>query len=203
MPDSPHEPESVADAPLVGFDVFLPDRRIYGWIRLEAARLTDVLNADPEFALMNVQVERLANGRVESHEGIIVRRDGILAVRAGGPRGDPARRQELRRHPVVVQSGPFLIGGYLHAHHGVEPFDEIAARPVMIPLSDAWLEHWIDGRRGEQWVGTILFNQDLATTIRLVTEADLDFGMTSYPLGTSNLPARPDDPIRDAEPADD
>ena len=90
-----------------------------------------------------------------------------VAVRAGSPKGDPARRERLRTHPLVVQSGPYLIGGYLHAHPGIGPRDEIEGRPPMVPLSLGWLEYWIDGRRRAQWAGTIVFNRGLVDAIVL------------------------------------
>ena len=182
LPDAPHEPDFVADVPLVGFDAFLPDHRLYGWIRLGADRLTDLLNAHAELALVNVTLERLSDGRLEWDERLLVDRDRLLAVRAGGPRGDPALRRHMRLHPLVVQSGPYLIGGYLHAPPGVGPLEEIEDRPAMTPLSTGWLEYWTDGHRRRQWVGTILFNRGLADEIELVREEDLQFGATGYPL---------------------
>ena len=182
QPESPHEPDSVADAPLVGFDAFLPDRRIFGWIRLEADRLTDILNAHAELVLVNVQLERLADGRVEWEEELRLDRDSLLAVRAGGPRGDPARRQPTSLHPLVVQSGPYLIGGHLHARLGVRPVDDIERRPQLVPLSTGWLEHWVEGHRHRQWAGTILFNRALVDAIEVVREDDLEFGVMSHPI---------------------
>jgi hypothetical protein len=181
-PETPHEPDSVADAPLVGFDAFLPDHRVYGWVRLTADRLTDILNAHAKLTLVNAQLERLEDGRVEWREHLRLERRGLLAVRAGGPRGDPARRQQLRLHPLVVQSGPYLIGGFAHARHGVGPIEEIESRPPMIPLSTGWIEHWAGGQRHRQWAGTILFNRLLVDAIELVSEADLEFGVTTFPI---------------------
>ena len=179
-PESPNEPDFVADGPLIGFDAFLPEHRVFGWIRFHADRLTDILNEHPEVLLVNAQLERLTDGQVEWHEQLSLARGNLLAVRAGGPRGDPARRERTRLHPLVVQSGPYLIGGYLHARIGVGPFEEIRGRPEMVPLSTGWLEHWVDGRRHRQWAGTILFNRALVDEIELVGEADLEFGVASY-----------------------
>jgi len=199
--ESPHEPDFVADAPLVGFDAFLPDLRVFGWVRLEAARITDILNQHAELILVNVQVERLADGRVEWLEQVCLERDNLLAVRAGGPRGDPSLRQRSRLHPLVVQSGPFLIGGYLHARIGVDPFEEIDHRPQMVPLSTGWLEHWFDGRRHRQWAGTIVFNRALVDAIELVGEGGLEFGLASYPIHPETPgPASPGSAVADARP---
>ncbi len=182
LPETPHEPDSVADAPLVGFDAFLPAHRLFGWIRLTADRLTDLLNAHAELALVNVTVERLADGRLEWHERVIIERHRLIAVRAGSPRGDPAQRRLSRRHPLVVQSGSYLVGGYLHARPGVGPLEEIEDRPAMTPLSTGWIEYWSDGQRRQYWVGTIVFNRKLADAIEVVREEALEFGATGYPL---------------------
>jgi hypothetical protein len=182
LPDAPHEPDSVVDAPLVGFDAFLADHRLYGWIRLTADRLTDLLNAHSELALDNVTLECLSDGRVEWHERLLVDRRRLIAVRAGGPRGDQALRQLTRPHPLVVQSGSYLIGGYLHARPGVEPLEELESRPVMVPLSMGWLEFWADGRRRHYWVGTIIFSRTLADAIEVVPEEALEFGATEHPI---------------------
>lgn len=171
-----HEPDSVADAPLVGFDAFLPDRRIYGWVRLSTERLTDLLNAHAELALVNVQVERLSDRRVELHDRLVLARDEVVAVRAGGPRGDPALRQSMRLHPLAVRSGPYLMSGYLHAPHGLPPLVEIESRPSMTPLSSASLEYWSDGQRRLHWSGTILFNRARIDSIEVVRDEDLEYG---------------------------
>ena len=175
LSEAPSEPDSVADAPLVAFDAFLTDQHVYGWIRLSADRLTDVLNSQAEITLANVQLERLPERRLEWHDHLVLDRDHLLAVRAGGPRGDPARREHLRRHPLVVRSGPYLMGGFLHARPGVEPRAEIETRPPMVPLSLGWLEYWIDGQRRAQWPGTIVFNRALVAAIDVVAEEDLEF----------------------------
>jgi hypothetical protein len=43
----------------------------------------------------------------------------------------------------------------------------------MVPLTDAWIEYWVDGARQRQSVGTIVVNRDATDSIRLVTENDL------------------------------
>ncbi len=181
-PEVPSEPDFVADAPLVAFDAFLADRRVYGWIRLAADRLTDVLNAQAELTLLNAQVERLPGGGLEWHDELVLDRGDLLAVRAGGPRGDPAHRRHLRLHPLVVQAGPYLVSGFLHARPGVDPADEVAGRPPMVPLSLGCLEYWTDHRRAAQWTGTILFNRGLVDALEVVSEDDLAFGATNYPI---------------------
>jgi hypothetical protein len=169
----PHEPESVVDAPLVGFDAFSIDHRVFGWVRLSADRMTDLLNAHEQVELVNAQVERLAAAETDLIDGLVLARSELVAVRAGGPRGDPARRLRTRLHPLVVRSGPYRIGGFLHARPGVDPLDEIAGRPPIVPLSLAWLEYWRGGQREGQWAGTILFNRLRAEAIEVVPEEEI------------------------------
>src|SRR5471030_2316161 len=43
-PEEVFEPDSVADAPLVRFIAYGLQERVFGWVRLRADRLTDLLN---------------------------------------------------------------------------------------------------------------------------------------------------------------
>ena len=70
-PETPHEPESVVDAPLVGFDAFTTDHRVFGWVRLSADRLTDLLNAHQDIELVNAQVEGFADGQTDLIDGLV------------------------------------------------------------------------------------------------------------------------------------
>jgi hypothetical protein len=173
LPEAPHEPDSVGDAPLIVFDAFALDQRIFGWVRLSADRLTDLLNAHDEIALDNAQLERLGHGTLAWIDTVVIQPRQLIAVRAGGPHGDPAKRHRTRLHRLAVRAGSFRMGGDLHATPGVAPLAEIQVRPPMIPLTSAWLEYWQAGRRVSQWVGTILFNRDRADSIELI-EKDLD-----------------------------
>ena len=172
-PVDAHEPESVADAPLIGFDAFTLDFRVFGWVRLTADRLTDLLNAHADVELVNAQVRDLAYGETELIDGLVVKRADLVAVRAGDPRGDPSRRERTRLHPLAVRCGPYRIGGFFHARPGAEPLAEVAARPPIVPLSLAWIEHWRGGRRDGDWAGTILFNRLLADAIDVVSDEDI------------------------------
>jgi hypothetical protein len=169
-PTVPDEPESVADHPLVRFDAFTVEYRVYGWVRLSAARLTDFLNAHDDVELVNAQVEAHAAEDAQRIDGLVIHRSDVVAVRAGEPRGDPSMRQRARTHPLRVAIGPYRLGGYLHATPGVDPLAELAARPPFVPLSLAWLELWRGAQRVGQWPGTILFNRLLAQAIEVVPE---------------------------------
>jgi len=167
-----HEPEFVATLPLVGFEAFVPDGRVFGWVRLDADRLTDMLNTHEELLLVNVLIEHLDGATVTADEAI-VRRGELIAVRARGPRGDAARREPTLAHPIIVESGPYLIGGHLHAAPGANPMLRILGREPMVPLTAAWITYRGDTDPRLQLVGTIIVNRELATRIERVTEEEL------------------------------
>ena len=167
------EPDAVADAPLVRFIAYGLHHRVFGWVRLRADRLTDLLNAHEELHLAEVEIESLEDGITQSVDEIIIHRRELIAVHATGPRGDQARHQRTRTHPIAIQSGNYLIGGHLHADPGADPIASVAGRPAMVPLTDAWIEYWSGGERKYQSTGTIVVNRDAADWMRLVTDDDL------------------------------
>lgn len=167
------EPGAVPEAPFIRFAAYVANRRIFGWIRLHEDRLTDLLNAHDELHLLDVGLESLPNGWPGTIDEVVIRRRDLIAVQASGPRGDAMLRQATRAHPVAVQSGNYLIGGYLHAPPGVHALTNARSRPAMIPLTDASIEYWIHGKREHQATGTIIVNRDTADSIRVVTHEDL------------------------------
>jgi len=170
------EPDFVADAPLLRFEAFLTAERLFGWVHLEADRITDLLNAHGELHLHNATFERLVDGSTRHEDELLVPRSSLLAVSVTGPRGDPALRRWTHSHPVAVQLGAYLMGGYAHATPGEDALASMLERPAMVPLTDAWLEYWPDGHRRRSWIGTMVFNRDLTDSIRLVSEEDLELG---------------------------
>ncbi len=171
------EPDSVTEVPLVRFSAFAAHHRIYGWVRLRADRLTDLLNAHDGLVLTDVEIEDLETG-VRHHSDVIqVSTRELVAVHAAGPRGDEALRHRTRSHPVVVRIGSYLVGGHLHADPGVDPLESLQLRPAMVPLTDAWLEYWTHGSPRRHGIGTIIVNRDAADSMELVTDDALIEGI--------------------------
>jgi hypothetical protein len=178
------EPDSVSEAPLVRFAAYASHHRIFGWVRLRADRLTDLLNTHDELLLTDVEIENLDNGARRSAESNRVAMRELLAVHAAGPRGDDALRHRTRAHAIVIRAGSYLIAGHLHVEPGADPMESLRWRPAMVPLTDAWLEYWPDGSPRRHGVGTIIVNRKAADTIELVTDDDLVDGLLQ-PLGMS------------------
>jgi len=171
------EPGAVAGMPLIRFAAYVANQRVFGWVRLDADRLTDLLNAHDELHLLDVGLESLPNGWPGTVDEVVIHRRDLVAVHATGPRGIAARWQATQSHPVAVQSGSYLIGGYLHVPPGMDPIESARARPPLVPLTDALIEFWAHGRREHQSIGTIIVNRDKADWIRVVTHEDLIEGL--------------------------
>lgn len=163
-----HEPEFAAYAPLVSFEAFLPERRLYGWVRLDADRLTDLLEVHDSLRLVNVLIELLDERRTVTAEEATLRRSELVAVVASGPRGEPSRRLVTRTHRVLVQSGPYVIGGDLHSPPDVDPLVRLRDGGRMVPLTDAWLEHGWGGEVRRERLETIIVNRELVDRLELV-----------------------------------
>ncbi len=174
------EPDSVSDVPLVRFIAYGTHQRVFGWVRLRADRLTDLLNAYEELFLVDVELETLANGVTGTVDEVLIRRADLVAVQATGPRGDEGRRQTTRTHPIAMRAGNYLIGGYLHVMPGVDPLASAWDRPSMVPLTEAWIEYWADGACQHQAIGTIVVNRDVADWLRVVSEDDLTNGAAAF-----------------------
>jgi len=171
------EPDSVADVPLVRFAAYSQHHRVFGWVRLRADRLTDLLNDHAELLLSGVEIESLEDGATRSADEVLVRCSELVAVHASGPRGDESLRHRTRTHPIAVQAGNFLIGGHLHAAPGTDPLASVRDRPPMVPLTDAWIEYWSGDVRKKHAIGTIIVNRNLADAISSVSDEDLAEGM--------------------------
>ncbi|MEX1169858.1 MAG: hypothetical protein WEE50_06930 [Chloroflexota bacterium] len=171
------EPGAISEVPLIRFAAYVASQRVFGWVRLDADRLTDLLNAHDELHLFEVGLESLPNGWPGTVDEVVIHRRDLIAVHASGPRGNTGRRQATQTHPIAIQSGSYLIGGYLHVPPGMDPIASTRSRPAMIPLTDALIEFWAHGRREHQSIGTIIVNRDRADWIRVVTHDDLIEGL--------------------------
>jgi hypothetical protein len=174
VPEEIHEPELAATQPLLSFDAYAAGYRVFGWLHLDADRLTDMLNDHVELLLGNVLVEDLDEGTTVAADEAVVHRDELIAVRASGPRGSAARRHETAAHPTLVEAGPYLIGGHLHAQPSANPLARVRGREPMIPLTEAWIAYRAGGATTRRRVGTIIVNRHLVTRFTSVTEEELD-----------------------------
>ena len=178
-PQSVHVEETaeVAPAPIPGpeveFAAYAEDCRVFGFMRLTGDRMTDALNDATEYHLTDVMVVRLDDGLATQVLDLIVKRDEVLAVRTAGPRGDPARRSRRRPYPVTLQTGPYVIHGYVHGLPGADPIQQIRRRKLMVPLTEAWIEYQSGAQTHRARVGTIAVNHELWDWVRLSRDEEI------------------------------
>ena len=147
--------------PLVEFIAYQEDCIVAGEVRLDADRLSDLLNHHEEFQLVNVRVEDLAGERAHLVNEVVVARDELLLVHAIGPRGERSRRVRTRQHPLALKVGPYEVRGYLHALPGVDPIMSFRHRLPMVPLTDASIEYDDGSSRHGRQLATVLVNRQL------------------------------------------
>lgn len=176
-PDSADLPGATAPAapPLreEEFSGYTEDCRIFGFLQLDSERLTDALNARDEIHLESVLLVALEDGRSVEARELVVRRDELLAVRAGGPRGNAARRSRRRPSPVILKTGPYVVHGYLHIPPGSDPLTHIRHRKAMVPLTGAWIEYRSSGEHHRARIGTIIVNRQAVEWIDRSRDEDV------------------------------
>ncbi|MDO8484082.1 MAG: hypothetical protein Q7S35_03975 [Candidatus Limnocylindrales bacterium] len=155
--------------PEVEFIGYAEDCLLIGHIRLNADRLSDLLNAHEEYQLVDVLGEDLSTGATIEIQEILVTRDELLLVHATGPRGDPGRRQPTRQHLIALQIGPYHVRGYLHALPGSDPMASFRRRKPMVPLTEAWVEYASGSVRQRRRVASLIVNRH---RVDWITEAD-------------------------------
>lgn len=144
----------------VEFLAYGEDCVLLGRLQMTGDRLTDQLNAQDEYEVLDVVAERLTDGFASEVSALLVARDELFLVQATGPRGDANRRQRTRAYPVAAKLGPYRVHGQLHAPPGVDPEVAIHHRAPMVPLTDAWIERPVGADRELQRIGTVVLNRD-------------------------------------------
>ena len=180
------EPRDGPEGAEVEFAAYAEDCRIFGFLRLDAERLSDALNEHARIDLTDVLVVALTDGRGREEHALTVERDELLAVRAAGPRGNPARRGRTRPYPITLQTGPYTIHGHLHTLPGADPMQVLRLRKPMVPLTEAWIEYVAAGETHRARVGTIIVNRPLVDWIR--PSRDDEVGLPDLPAETAPDP---------------
>jgi hypothetical protein len=163
------------EAPEIEFVAYAEDCRLFGHTRLDASRLTDMLNDHAEVELIDVAMEALADGRIAEVRSMVVAREELLVVQASGPRGARERRHRTRPHPVAVQSGPYIVRGHLHALPTADPFAALHRRPPMVPLTEGSITYSVAGQSIMRRTDTIIVNRSVIDWIVPATDDEVRF----------------------------
>ena len=160
------------DDPLIEFVAYGHESLLAGLLRLDADRLTDLLNRSDELELIDVLALGLDGGSAEA-DRVVIPRSELLAVKAGAPRGRASRRLPTRKVAVGAAAGPYAMHGYIHGRPGADPMIHLGRRPPMIPLTDATIAYeTVHGFRREG-ASTLIINRDVADWIRPAREDEL------------------------------
>jgi hypothetical protein len=154
------------ELPEVDFVAYSTSERLSGRIRLDAARLTDMLNRHREYILIDALAERLPEGGSMVVPEILLARHELALVRVGGPRGDRSLRVPTERNRLVLRSGRYTVAGRLHCNPGQDPLRAFRSREPMVPLTDASILFRIGPDIVEEPAGTIVVNRDLVEWLR-------------------------------------
>ena len=173
----------------VAFVAYGEDCILSGRTVLDADRLSDMLNANDEYALVGVTVERLEDGMPLQVEEILVPRSELCLVHASGPRGDATRRRHTLPKHVAMKVGPYEVRGFLHGLPGADPVESIQRRKPMIPLTNARIEYVVAGEHRADDVETVILNRD---GIEWVAVVEPDRPM--FVVRTKTLEAGPSEP---------
>ena len=152
--------------PEVDFVAYSLHERLSGTVRLDSARLSDMLNNHDEFVLERALAERLPEGGSMVVPEILVRRNELALVMAAGPRGNRALRIRTESHPLVLRVGRYLVSGRLHTALGEGPLNSIRSRQSMVPLTAAAIEFRVAQDVVEEAASTIVVNRDLVDWVR-------------------------------------
>jgi hypothetical protein len=169
----------------VAFVAYGEDCILSGRTVLDADRLSDMLNANDEYALVGVTVERLDDGTALQVDEVVVARDELCLVHATGPRGNADRRRHTLPRYVAMKVGPYEVQGFLHGLPGADPIASIRRRKPMIPLTDVRISFVVDGEHREDHVDSVILNRERIEWIAVV-EPD----RAAVPVRTDPLEAR-------------
>jgi hypothetical protein len=182
-PSAPPE-TSVPEEQLVSFVAYGEDCILSGEAVLDAGRLTDMLNANDEYLLASVTVERFEDAAPLEVAEIVVARDEIFMVHASGPRGDRARRHHTAPQHLAIKMGPYQVRGFFHALPGADPAEALRRRKAMVPLTDARIGYTFRGQRRETRVETLIVNREQIDWIAQVVPEEAEFPAGPQRVGT-------------------
>ncbi|MCI0583603.1 MAG: hypothetical protein L0227_12075 [Chloroflexi bacterium] len=140
--------------------------RLSGRIRLDRARLSDMLNDHDEFQLDGVMAMRLPEGHSRVIREMVVQRSELFLVHAGGPRGDRAQRTTTVPRAITVKCGPYSVTGDVHSPPGIDPLRFFERRRSMVPLTDAVVEYRTARGPVKETVEVVVVNRDLVDWVR-------------------------------------
>jgi hypothetical protein len=166
-------PPAAQSDDLSDFVAYTREFLVAGLIAMRADRMTDLLNAVDELELLDPVVQWVSDGTVRGSDRLSIERSELIAVKAGDPRGNPARRHPTGRVTVGAGSGRTLMHGCLHVRRGGNAASELGRRPAMIPLTDATIRFNMAGEARTDAAETLIVNRDVVDWMKPTTDEAL------------------------------
>lgn len=166
-------PGAVNEPPEIDFVAYARDRILSGRLRLDADRVSDLLNDHVEYELADVFVEDLETGWGREVAKLVLRREELLFVHAPGPRGNVAQRRRTRQHPILATAGRYCVRGYVHTLPGGDPLMDLNRRKTMVALTDAVVEFTAGGSPTERRATVLIMNRESLDSISLGRDEDV------------------------------
>ena len=176
QPETPTAEPEQGDNPVsreLEFWAYSEDCRVYGFVQLQAERLSDLLNSGTDLELTSVLLVALEDNHAVELQRLVIHPDELVAVRGLGPRGNAARRKRTRPAPVGMRAGPYIIHGYVHTPPGADPLQQFRRRKRMVPLTEGWIEYASGSQTHRARVGTIIVNRDFVDWIDHAKDAEV------------------------------
>jgi len=155
-----------AEQPEIEFVGYAAHGRLSGHLRLDAARLTDMLNEHDTIHLEHVLATHLPRGHSRIIPLVEIGRSELFVVHAQGPRGDQARRTRTIARAISVRCGPYTVTGDVHTSPGIDPIQFFRRRRPMVPLTDAVIEYPGPWGVARETADTVIVNRDLVEWVR-------------------------------------
>ncbi len=130
-----------------------------GAISLAHSRLADLLEEGGPLDLVHAASERHEDGAIVRIGSARLPQDGISAVIATGPMGNPSRRIDTREHAARIRLDGYEVLGRLHVPTGMHP-EEWANGRRWIAVTDAVLRYTSRGSRRAQLHPTVLVHRE-------------------------------------------
>jgi hypothetical protein len=151
---------AVNAGPNVDVVAFAEDCVLSGRLHLTTERLSDLLNENVEFELVDVLVDGLAGGDALDVRDIVVHRDELLLIQASEPRGNAGRRRRTMQHPIIAKLGPYEVWGYVHTLPGGVAIESLTRGRPLVALTDAVVEYLVGDTLYRREMGVLLLNRE-------------------------------------------
>jgi hypothetical protein len=153
----------------IDLKAYADDYTVGGSTDFEGHRLADFLGGADAFAVQDVNVRALEDGRQHELPAAVIEAGELCVVVAAGPRGNPELRVRTRAYPMRAEVGPYAVSGYFHVLPTADPFAIVRNRRV-VALRPVRIAFDVAGERIEEEHDTLLLMRDKIEVFELSSD---------------------------------